>query len=56
MFREIKLLKKLNYNSAGNECELPTEADIRAVRVNYFTRNVNKPVRFRHSTGSPSFY
>ena len=44
--------KKLNSDSAGDEFELPT--DIRAVRVNYFTRNVNKPVRFRHSIGSVS--
>ena len=41
-------------NSDSDELELPTEADIRAVRVNYFTRNVDKPVRFRHSIGSPS--
>ena len=46
--------KKLNSDSAGNEFELPTEADTRAVRVNYFTRNVNKSVRFWHSIGSPS--
>ena len=47
-------MKNLNSDSAGNEFELPTKADICAVRVNYFTRNVNKPVRFRHSIGSPS--
>ena len=44
----------MNSDSVGNEFELPKEADIRAVRVNYFTRNVNKPVRFRHSIGSPN--
>ena len=44
--------KKLN--SDYDEFELPAGADILAVRVNYFTRNVDKPVRFRHSTGSPS--
>ena len=60
MFREIKVLKKLNYNSAGNECELPTEADIRAMRVNYFRRNVNKqyifgtPLAHQASTRHPA--
>ena len=46
--------KKLNPDSAGNEFELLTEVDIGVLRVNCFTRNVNKPVRFRHSIGSPS--
>ena len=31
-------MKKLNSDS--DELELPTKADIRAVRVNYFTRNL----------------
>ena len=49
---ETSKYKKINSDS--DELQLPTEADIRAVRVNYFTRNVDKPVRFRHSIGSPS--
>ena len=51
-FKTSKYEKKLNSDS--DELELPTEADICAVRVNYFTRNVDKPVPFRHSVGSPS--
>ena len=51
-FMTSKNEKKLN--SDYDEFELPAGADILAVWVNYFTRNVDKPVRFRHSTGSPS--
>ena len=46
--------EKLNFNFAGNGFKLPIEADVRAARVNYFTRNANKLVHFRHSIGSPS--
>ena len=51
-FETSKYEKKSNSDS--DELELPTEADMRAVGANYFTRNVGKPVRFRHSIGSPS--
>ena len=53
-FETSKDEEKLNSDFAGNEIELPTEADVRAARVNYFTRNADQPVYFRHSTGSPS--
>ena len=41
--------KKLNYDY--DEFELPAEADIRAVRVNYFTRNVDKEKQFFKNIG-----
>ena len=41
-------------NCDSDELEFQTEADIRSVRVNYFTRNVDKPVHFRHSIDLPS--
>ena len=51
---ETSKYEKKKLNSDSDELELPTETDIRAVRVYYFTRNVDKPVRFRHFIGSPS--
>ena len=53
-FETSKDEEKLNSDFAGNEFELPTEADVRAARVNHFTRNADQPVCFRHSIGSPS--
>ena len=53
-FETSKDEEKLNSDFGSNEFELPTETDVRAARVKYFTRNADKPVCFRHSIGSPS--
>lgn len=45
-FEASKDEEKLNSDSAVNIFELPTEEEVRAARVNYFTRNADKQLVF----------
>lgn len=45
-FEASKDEEKLNFDSAVNIFELPIEEEVRAARVNYFTRNADKQLVF----------